>query len=626
MVEDCGLLPWPRSMAMEAVSDTVVLYYKYVRVDDIEQLRRDQLALATQLGLRGRVLLGNEGVNGTLSGPASQVNSYMRAMDSHPLFGGIDWKLSSAGDGELSSERPFGDLLVKVVKELVSTGGAVALEDVAKYGGKHLAPAEFHAALADPNAVVLDVRNTFESTIGRFAGAERVPMTSFSEYAAWAESRLPQLRAAPKVLMYCTGGIRCEKASALLRKRGVDNVCQLDGGIHRYLEAFPDDGGRFKGKNFVFDRRMSQCAPGQQQQLGRCLECSAPHDTYSPRQICCVCKELVLVCSQCDTPEQLPARQYHCAAHRWLRTCYFRLLQPFTAAQLRVQAAELEQQLAEVVVEQKLPRGDGKQTQEPLPPPPQHGGGKNRRKTLRKQLGRVNARLVELETPSVKQLRKRTRGDEAVQPQVVDPQAWADAPGCVACGDVSGKCDGACWGVWASAEAGHLGAKAQDPATGDWIGRKHVLGNLTAGRSRPSISAALARRVEELLAVGCVVRRGPDWRWGRQDGGGGDETYGCDGKVTEVNVAVVVSGGGGSDDEVPNVTSLPSGVVRVHWQKTGLSELYTCGGEAQMYDVLPVAVLPQTLDDATDPHLDGRKKRVRENRADERMRLRVLAS
>jgi hypothetical protein len=152
-----------------------------------------------------------------------------------------------------------------------------------------------------------------------------------------------------------------------------------------------------------------------------------------------------------------------------------------------------------------------------------------------------------------------------------------------------------------------LGAKTQDPITGAWVGRKHVLGKLRdrgSGSGMRSIPAAMAERVEALLAVGCTVRRGPDWRWGKQDGGGGDETHSCDGTVTEVDVAVVVSGGGGGgggDGEGASTTPSPSpsGVVRVQWQKTGLSEVYSCGGRTQMYDVLPVAALsaPQAAAD-----------------------------
>jgi len=282
----------------------VLLFYKYVGIADVDGTVEWVAQLATRLGLLGRVLLATEGVNGTVSGPAGAVREFIFAMDAHPLFGGIDWKDSSVEDGELTVEhgQAFGDLLVKHVKELVSTAGAVSLNDVATHGGNHLSPAEFHARVVEAQGsaetVLLDVRNTFESDIGRFKGATPVPMASFSEYTRYAESKLPELRG-KKVLMYCTGGIRCEKASAYLRKRGVKDVSQLSGGIHRYLEAYPEGSDSvYVGKNFVFDRRMSQSAPGAQV-VGRCVGCDAPYDVYEPRKVGMSLSLSVTVASHC---------------------------------------------------------------------------------------------------------------------------------------------------------------------------------------------------------------------------------------------------------------------------------------------------------------------------------------
>jgi predicted sulfurtransferase len=268
----------------------VLLFYTYVAIEDVDGTVSWVQSLAARLGLLGRVLLADEGVNGSVAGTAPAVAEFTAAMSAHPLFGGIDWKSSGVEEGELAVEsgRVFGDLLVRRVKELVSTAGAVSLADVAQHGGEHLSPAEFHARVLEAqrsdDVVLLDVRNTFESDIGRFDGATPVPMASFSEYTSFAESKLPELRG-KQVLMYCTGGIRCEKASAYLRKRGVQDVSQLSGGIHRYLEAFPEgSGGAYRGKNFVFDRRMSQSAPGGHV-VGRCVGCEAAHDAYEARMV-----------------------------------------------------------------------------------------------------------------------------------------------------------------------------------------------------------------------------------------------------------------------------------------------------------------------------------------------------
>ena len=275
---------------LTGAGDRVLLFYKYVAISDVDGTVRWMQGLASRLGLLGRVLLAEEGINGSVSGSAAAVREYIATMDANPLFSGIDWKDSSVGDGELAVEhgQAFSDLVVKHVKELVSTGGAVSLADVTTHGGVHLSPQEFHErvieAQCSDETVLLDVRNTFESDIGRFKGATPVPMASFSEYTSYAESNLPELRG-KKVLMYCTGGIRCEKASAYLRKRGVRSVSQLSGGIHRYLEAYPDGSdSAYIGKNFVFDRRMSQSTPGAQV-IGRCVECEAAYDTYEPRKV-----------------------------------------------------------------------------------------------------------------------------------------------------------------------------------------------------------------------------------------------------------------------------------------------------------------------------------------------------
>ena len=414
----------------DATGHRVMLYYKYVEIESLDEVVSWTQQLAGELGLLGRVLLANEGVNGSVSGTPAACDSYIAAMDAHPLFGGIDWKSSGCREGELPVERGqvFGDLVVRAVKELVSTAGAVSLADVAAHGGKHLTPQEFHAGVLEAgqtdDVVLLDVRNTFESDIGRFDGATRVPMSSFSEYTAYAESRLPELRG-KKVLMYCTGGIRCEKASAYLRKRGVADVSQLAGGIHRYLDAFPEEGEScYKGKNFVFDRRMSQSSGGSAV-VGRCVGCEQPHDAYDPRMICCVCKQLVLLCTVCDASNI--SKQYHCPAHKSLAGCFFRFLEPFSAAELQQQEISLTELLGLAADSSTMGAG----------------GGRSRRRTIRKQLKRVNDRLASL------------RSGDASQVSVDD---WAARPACAYCAERD--CPGNCWGVWAAPSSTAVSAHA----------------------------------------------------------------------------------------------------------------------------------------------------------------------
>lgn len=203
------------------------------------------------------MLVSDEGINGTVSSPDADVlDQYIAEVSKTPPFSEvqIDWKRSH------SAVEPFPDLVVKRVAHLVA-GAAGSTEN----GGVHLSPEEFHAVLESPpkELVVIDVRNTFEHAIGRFVAADGVAaiepkMKSFGGFASFCDSHAEEF-AGKKVLMYCTGGIRCEKASAMLRDRGVDDVGQLRGGIHRYLEKYPD-GGHFEGLNVRLFHPHDSCS------------------------------------------------------------------------------------------------------------------------------------------------------------------------------------------------------------------------------------------------------------------------------------------------------------------------------------------------------------------------------
>ena len=172
-----------------------------------------------------------------------------------------------------------------------------------------------------------------------------------------------------QVLMYCTGGIRCEKASIMLKQRGVQDVFQLSGGIHRYLERYPD-GGLFKGKNFVFDKRIS-LGPATAAVVGTCRYCTTPYDTLHGGRLCTVCREMVLVCPSC----RATLKELHCDAHASLERCYFTFLDHYSAAELEVQRQGLE-----LVIGRMGP-----------------GSSRKKRRTLVKQLARVESRLQALQ-------------------------------------------------------------------------------------------------------------------------------------------------------------------------------------------------------------------------------------
>jgi len=236
----------------------VILFYKYVVIADPAGMVAAQRELCTALGLKGRVLIATEGINGTLAGPRAAVDRYIAALRGDERFADIEIK-TSAGD-----EGTFPKLMIKVRPEIVTLGADIPLTPDAD---NHLSPEEWKRTLEeDPDVVVLDVRNRYESAAGKFANAIACDIEHFRELPAYAE-QLADLKDR-KVLMYCTGGIRCEKASALFRSKGFKNVFQLHGGIVTYQEQFGN--AHWLGECFVFDQRMTVRAEGDTVPIGQC--------------------------------------------------------------------------------------------------------------------------------------------------------------------------------------------------------------------------------------------------------------------------------------------------------------------------------------------------------------------
>ncbi|EQC25529.1 hypothetical protein SDRG_16612 [Saprolegnia diclina VS20] len=290
----------------------VLLYYKYAALSATEA---DDVAawherFCGALGLHGRVRIAEEGINGTLGGPAAAIDAYIAAMEASAAFGGlaIDWKRSAA------EALPFDDLLIRRTKEIVS----IELpDDMCHVRGtaQHLSPTDFDAKLTTDNVAVIDVRNDYEYNIGHFQGALNPRTRRFGQFPVWVRETLPQLQAKSAILMYCTGGIRCEKASAYLRHLGLENVYQLEGGIHRYLETFPD-GGHFLGKNFVFDQRVAM-ASRNDAVVGKCSACDDAHDAVSGTR-CAYCRTHVLLCDGCVEAKAAKRIQVLCGDHAWM--------------------------------------------------------------------------------------------------------------------------------------------------------------------------------------------------------------------------------------------------------------------------------------------------------------------
>jgi UPF0176 protein len=245
----------------------VILFYKYVPIVDPEAFAADQRALCSSLGLKGRVLIAAEGINGTLAGRVDAVNEYTSALHADPRFADVAFKVS-AGD-----EKTFPKLVVKVRPEIVTLGAGDLVADQQN----QLAPAEWKRMIEEEEDVVLlDVRNRFESDAGRFDGAVLCEIENFRDLPQYVEKLEPLKE--KKVLMYCTGGIRCEKASALLRSRGFRDVYQLHGGIVTYQEQFGNE--HWQGECFVFDQRMTVRIDDGLVQIGRCAHTGRPTSRF----------------------------------------------------------------------------------------------------------------------------------------------------------------------------------------------------------------------------------------------------------------------------------------------------------------------------------------------------------
>ena len=235
----------------------VILFYRYAPIADPDTFAAAQRAQCSALGLKGRVLIASEGINGTLAGPRAAVDAYVAALRSDARFADIEIKTSR---GDVST---FPKLVVKVRPEIVTLGAGPLLPDQ----DNHLSPAEWKRALEeDAEAVVVDVRNRYESAAGKFANAITCDIEHFRELPAYLEQLAPFKDR--KILMYCTGGIRCEKASALFRSRGFSNVRQLHGGIMTYQEQFGN--AHWLGECFVFDQRMTVAVESGLVPIGRC--------------------------------------------------------------------------------------------------------------------------------------------------------------------------------------------------------------------------------------------------------------------------------------------------------------------------------------------------------------------
>jgi UPF0176 protein len=240
------------------MSYPVILFYKYVEIPDPDAFAASQRALCQSLELKGRVLIATEGINGTLAGPVDRINRYVEELKSDPRFSGIEIKVSTGDAGT------FPKLVVKVRPEIVTLNAGPIPPD----RENHLSPAQWKDLIEqNDDVVLLDIRNRFESATGRFSNARVCDIEHFRELPEYVD-RLHDLKK-KTVLMYCTGGIRCEKASTLFKRKGFQSIFQLHGGIAAYQEQFGNE--HWLGECFVFDQRMTVRVEEGLMQIGRCV-------------------------------------------------------------------------------------------------------------------------------------------------------------------------------------------------------------------------------------------------------------------------------------------------------------------------------------------------------------------
>lgn len=230
----------------------VAAFYQFAALPDFAALREPLRAICAGLELRGSVLLAREGINGTLAGSAQAIGELVRQLREGPLFDGrlnhLELKFSTA------SAMPFGQLKIRLKKEIVTLGDAHA--DPTRQVGVYVDPADWNDLIATRGTLLIDTRNAFEVAMGTFEGAVDPGIRSFGQFKDFATRHLDPVKHR-RIAMFCTGGIRCEKASAYLLSRGFAEVYHLRGGILKYLEDTPEADSRWRGECFVFDERVA---------------------------------------------------------------------------------------------------------------------------------------------------------------------------------------------------------------------------------------------------------------------------------------------------------------------------------------------------------------------------------
>jgi UPF0176 protein len=259
------------------VSTVVAALYKFVALPDYQALREPLLNTCSEHGIRGTLLLAAEGINGTVAGSREGIDAVLAHLRNDPRLADLEHKES------LHDDPPFLRMKVKLKKEIVTLG--VPGIDPNRRVGTYVSPDDWNALIADPDITLVDTRNDYECAIGTFEGAVDPRIGSFRDFPGWAKEHLDPTRDR-KVAMFCTGGIRCEKASAYLLEQGFEEVYHLRGGILKYLEEVPADDSSWEGECFVFDDRVAVDHGLRRGSYDQCHACRHPiteDDKASPQ-------------------------------------------------------------------------------------------------------------------------------------------------------------------------------------------------------------------------------------------------------------------------------------------------------------------------------------------------------
>ncbi len=274
----------------------ILLYYKFAPIADPEAVRLWQRALCEKLNLKGRIIVSTHGINGTVGGDIDDLKKYARETKQFAVFKGVVFKWSEG------TRDNFPKLSIRVRPELVGFGAPEEVrvdEHGVVGGGKHLSPEQVHKLVAErgDDVVFFDGRNKHEAAVGKFKNAVVPDIETSKDFIRELESdKYSDIKDKP-IVTYCTGGIRCEVISAMMKNRGFKEVYQIDGGIVKYGEKYGDD-GLWEGKLYVFDGRLVTQFSDKAKDIGHCIHCDAKTSNF----INCInnaCNNLVLVCEAC---------------------------------------------------------------------------------------------------------------------------------------------------------------------------------------------------------------------------------------------------------------------------------------------------------------------------------------